>query len=294
MIYGITGNTGKEKLWEPAADLVRWMIAQGLEFCLTPEVADGLLQRHLLPESVCRRASTPDVAESSEVILSFGGDGTFLHTAHVVGDAETPILGVNIGRLGFLAEIETAEVQQAILKIERNEFHIERRSCLEAVVAGDGHQERHFALNELVLERSGRAGLIAIDVWVDDVSLNNYWADGIIISTPTGSTAYSLSVGGPIVAPTSEVFVVAPIASHSLTVRPIVLCDRSVIGARIETERQAFVLAADGRSSEYSSGTVEITIRRAERTVNLLRLPDHHYFKTLRNKLMWGVRKGNG
>ncbi len=291
MIYGITGNTSKDNLWDPAASLMKWMMQQELEFRMTEDVAEGIAQRGLLPDDICRTASTQDVGGVSDIILSFGGDGTFLHTARQLNGAETPILGVNIGRLGFLAEIETAEVQDAIRRIERHDYHIERRACLQADVQGEA-PERHFALNEFVLERSGRAGLIAIEVWVDDVSLNNYWADGIIISTPTGSTAYSLSVGGPIVAPLSGVIVIAPIASHSLTVRPIVLSDRSVVRVRVETARQAFVLAADGQSIEYSHGVVEITIRRAERTVNLVRLPDRDYFQTLRNKLMWGARKG--
>lgn len=292
MTYGITGNTSKEKLWNPAASLIRWMTEQRIDVLITGDVADGLVQRGLLSEKVCRRLTARNISDAADIVLSFGGDGTFLHTAREIGSA-VPILGVNIGRLGFLAEIETAEVQEAIRQIERNDFRIERRACLQADVHGESGRQ-HVALNEIVLERSGRAGLIGIDVWVDDVSLNNYWADGIIIATPTGSTAYALSVGGPIITPTSDVFVIAPIASHSLTVRPIVLSDQSVIRARIETERQAFVLAADGQSVEYTEGVVDITIRRAEQTVSIVKLPDRHYFQTLRNKLMWGVRRVDG
>lgn len=293
MTYGITGNTGKDKLWEPVAALTRWMTLEGFSFCLATDVAEGLIDRALLPEATCRAAQSDNLAASSDVILSFGGDGTFLHTAYQVADAGTPILGINIGRLGFLAETETAFMMDAVKLIEQEDFTIERRSCLEAAVMNGGGVEKHFALNEFVLERSGRAGLIAIDVSVNDVPLNKYWADGIIISTPTGSTAYSLSVGGPIVAPGSEVFILSPIASHSLTIRPIILEDQSEICARVETDRQAFVLAADGRSTEYAQGTVEVTVRRAPFTINLVRLPDQHFFRTLRNKLMWGVRKGS-
>lgn len=290
MIYGITGNTSKENLWGPAASLIRWLAAEEIEFRITEDLATGFASRGLLTESESRAAMVERIGEQTDVVLSFGGDGTFLHTARQLDGADTPILGVNIGRLGFLAEIETAEVQDAIRHMERNEFHVERRTCLQADVEGE-EQQRHIALNEFVLERSGRAGLIAIHVDVDGVLLNNYWADGIIVSTPTGSTAYSLSVGGPIVAPGSDVIVIAPIASHSLTVRPIVLPDTGVLHARVEVDRQSLVLAADGEGVEFSGGTVDITIRRAEQGVNLVRLPGRHYFHTLRNKLMWGARK---
>lgn len=293
MTYGIAGNTTKDKLWEPVAALVRWMTLEGHSFRLTKDLSDGLLARELIPEQMCRGAQTDRLADTCDIILSFGGDGTFLHTAYEVGDAGTPILGVNIGRLGFLAETETAFVIEAIATIESDDYTVEKRSCLEAIVNNGGGTEKHFALNEFVLERSGRAGLIAIDVSVNDVPLNQYWADGIIVSTPTGSTAYSLSVGGPIVAPGSEVFILSPIASHSLTIRPIILEDSSVIAAHIETDRQAFVLAADGRSSEYAEGAVDVVIKRARHTINLVRLPNQHFFQTLRNKLMWGVRKGS-
>ncbi len=291
MTYGITGNTTKDQLWEPAARLVRWMIDESIDFCMTPEVADGLLERLLLTEAACREAQTDDLASAADIILSFGGDGTFLHTARQVADRGTPILGVNIGRLGFLAGIETEQMQDAVLAIESGRYVVEDRSCIEALVTNGSRTERHFALNEFVIERSGRAGLVAVDVDVNDVPLNNYWADGIIISTPTGSTAYSLSVGGPIVSPGAEVFVISPIASHSLTVRPIVLEDTCRIHARIDTERQAFVLAGDGASTEYTSGSVDVMFTRADFAIRVVRLEDQHYFDTLRNKLMWGLRR---
>lgn len=267
-----------------------WMNRQEIEFRITPELAEGVLSRGLLSEDQIRDSVVESIVEDAEIVLSFGGDGTFLHTARQLDGADTPILGVNIGRLGFLAEIETAEVQDAILHIERNEYHVEERACLRADIVGED-RDRHYALNEFVLERSGRAGLISIDVRVDGVPLNNYWADGIIIATPTGSTAYSLSVGGPIVAPGSDVIVIAPIASHSLTVRPIVLSDRSVLTAQVDVGHQPLVLAADGQGVEYNRGILEVTIQRAGRCVNLVRLPGRHYFHTLRNKLMWGARK---
>src|SRR5690625_2986218 len=133
MTYGITGNTTKDQLWEPAARLVRWMIDESIDFCMTPEVADGLLERLLLTEAACRDAQTDDLASAADIILSFGGDGTFLHTARRVADRGTPILGVNIGRLGFLAGIETEQTQDAVLAIESGRYVVEDRSCIEAL-----------------------------------------------------------------------------------------------------------------------------------------------------------------
>jgi NAD+ kinase len=292
MVFGVTGNTDKEKLWEPAARTIRWMQSQGVSACVTRRVASGLAGRDLLPGDVCQQLAVDDLAASADLILSFGGDGTFLHTAAEAGASETPILGVNIGRLGFLAEVEVADIEDAIRSVIRGEHTIEDRACIEATAETDGLRDRHIALNEIVIERSGRAGLISVDVHVDDEYLHEYWADGIILSTPTGSTAYSLSVGGPIVWPTADVFVLAAIASHSLTVRPLVLENRSTVRATIDTSRQPFVLAADGRSTEYTTGSVTVTMRLAAHPVRVVRLPDHHHFRTLRNKLMWGASKG--
>lgn len=294
MTFGITGNTDKEKLWEPAARLIRWLRDEGVDVCVTRRVASGLAMRELVPAAICESLAVDDLAGSVDIILSFGGDGTFLHTASEAGSHGTPILGVNIGRLGFLAEVEVGEIEDAIRAILRNEHSVENRSCIEAIAEADGYEDRHVALNEIVIERSGRAGLISIDVTVDGEPLHDYWADGIILSTPTGSTAYSLSVGGPIVTPTADVFILAAIASHSLTVRPLVLENSCVVRARIDTARQPFVLAADGRSTEYTTGRVSVTMKLARHRVRLVRLPDHHHFQTIRNKLMWGASKGEG
>ena len=287
MTYGITGNTQKEKLWEPVAELVRWLQAEGVAFCLHEAVAGGLAERGLADGALCARHSEGDLASASDVILSFGGDGTMLRSAHEVGTRGTPILGVNIGRLGFLADIEVEEVQEAIGCLERGAYRIEPRMVLRAQVEDGVGGQAWWALNEFVLERSGSAGLISVDVVVDGEPLNEYWSDGLIIATPTGSTAYSLSVGGPIVMPGSDVVILSPIASHSLTVRPIVVPAGAVVEARMRARTEPFVLAADGESTPFDEA-LALTIRRADHVVNLVKLPEQHYFKTIRSKLMWG------
>lgn len=289
MRYGITGNTGKEKLWHPVADLTAWFMQHDIPFCMTRSVAEGLVARDLLARHVCDAHTTEDLAGTADVILSFGGDGTMLNSAREVGRRGTPILGVNIGRLGFLADIEVGQLQETIQQLERGAYRIEERMVLSATVTSDEEEETYWALNEFVLERSGRAGLLSIHVQADGVELNEYWADGLIIATPTGSTAYSLSVGGPIVAPGCNVMILTPLAPHSLTVRPIVVPDHAVLEAHVVDPQQPYVLAADGQSRAFTGDHVRFTFRRAAHTVNLVKLPDQHYFQTIRSKLMWGV-----
>lgn len=290
MIYGISGNTDKEKLWAPVAHLVTWLLRRDLPFNLHQNVARGLIERQLVDTDICNRFCTDDVTASSEIILSFGGDGTFLRSAHEVGTRETPILGVNIGRLGFLAGIEVGQVSETIDRIENGDYWIEKRMALEASLESEVPLKTTWALNEFVVERSGSAKLISIDVAVDGTPLNTYWADGLIIATPTGSTAYSLAAGGPIMAPGCGAMILTPISPHMLTVRPIVLPESSVVEARIPADQDAYVLAADGQSTILHEKEIRITLRRAAHTINLVRLPEQHYFQTLRTKLMWGLR----
>lgn len=291
MKYGITGNTTKENLWQPAAELVAWLLRQGIPFCLHEALATGLTERNLADAAVCAEHTEHDLAGASDVLLSFGGDGTLLNSAHEVGDRGTPILGINIGRLGFLADIEVGQVQPTIERLERGEYRIESRMVLEAIVEDGRELQAGWALNEFVIERSGSAKLLSIDITVDGVHLNSYWADGLIMATPTGSTAYSLSTGGPIMAPGCGALIITPIAPHTLTVRPIVLPDSAVIEARVLTGQQPYVLAGDGLSTVIERDDLTITIRRAAHTVNLIKLPEQHYFQTIRSKLMWGLRR---
>jgi NAD+ kinase len=164
---------------------------------------------------------------------------------------------------------------------------------LEAQASNPAHFDTEWAMNEFVVDRSGSAGMIKIEVEVNGTPLNTYWADGLIVATPTGSTAYSLSTGGPIIAPGVEAVILTPIAPHTLTVRPIVLPADSTITCRVLEEDQPYVFAADGRSSMFENHGLQFTIQRASHTVNLVKLPDQHFFHTLRSKLMWGVRRSD-
>jgi NAD+ kinase len=290
MIYGITGNPHKNQLWSPVADLVAWLMRRDLRFGLHPRLAEGLIERDLVGQAVCEDHTAGDLAADSDVILSFGGDGTMLRTAHEAGPNHTPILGINIGRLGFLADIEVEAVTSAIEHLEAGRYSVEDRMVLEGSVSHGPALDTPWALNEFVIDRSGAAGLIKIAVSVDGTPLNTYWADGLIIATPTGSTAYSLSSGGPIIAPGTDATIITPIAPHTLTVRPLVLPSTVEIETRVLDGTQPYVLAVDGRSTVFEEHGTLIRIRRAEHAVHLVKLPDQHFFKTLRSKLMWGAR----
>jgi NAD+ kinase len=293
MTYGITGAPTKQELWSPVAKVVEWFRERGHDFWLHEPIAAGLIERNLIPAAVGREHSVTDVVEAGDLVLSFGGDGTLLRTAHLTGPNDTPLLGVNIGRLGFLADIEVDQLFEALEAIVAGNYEVEERMVLEA--KGNGPSlDTQWALNEFVVNRSGDAGLINVEVAVDGTPLNTYWADGLILATPTGSTAYSLSTGGPIIAPGVDAMILTPIAPHTLTVRPIVLPASSTLTCRVLGDDQPYVFSTDGRSTKFDGADLSFTVERADHTVNLVKLPGQHFFHTLRSKLMWGVRRSDG
>jgi NAD+ kinase len=288
MTYGITGNTTKDALWHPAAALTRWLHRKGIPFRLGPDVADGLVARGLVDDVVRAEFAADDLATASDVLLSFGGDGTLLRTAHQADG--TPILGVNIGRLGFLTKVEVGELEAVLADVEAGDFGVEERMTLAVEVEGaDTGEVPAWALNDVVVDKSGTTSMIQVEATVDGAHLNTYWADGLVVATPTGSTAYALSVGGPILVPGTSVVAVAPIAPHTLTARPIVLpCDAELV-LRVETRGHPFAFACDGVSTLLDGGGgVTVRVRRSGHAVRLLTLPDRDYFGTIRDKLSWG------
>lgn len=291
MRYAITGNTQKDDIWLPVADLVGLLDRLGLSWSVPSPLARGLAERGLSEALRYQETEFEEIVPGCDVVLSFGGDGTMLRTAHAVGRAAKPILGVNIGRLGFLADVEVAELEDTIGRLESGDFRVEERSVLSVDFSEFGDGEASFALNEVVIERGASAGMITVDVEVDGRFLNSYWADGLIIATPTGSTAYSLSLGGPIIAPESGVIVITPIAPHTLTVRPIVLSIDSRITVRVRASGPSYLIAVDGRSRTLAEQGIPLAVCRADYVVRLVKLPERDYFETLRNKLMWGRRR---
>ena len=291
MTYGITGNPHKDGIWQPVAEMTAWMEARGIPYHLAPEIARGLADRGVIPAETCAAREQADVGEGADVVVSFGGDGTFLRSAHAVGLDGPPILGVNVGRLGFLARVEVADVVRALEQVEACETGVERRMALSVDVEGDGGDLGGlypWALNDLVVDKSGTASMIAVDASVDGLFLNTYWADGLIAATPTGSTAYALSVGGPIVTPRVDGVVLAPIAPHTLTARPIMLPGSCELEVCVTTRDHPYVVAIDGRSHVVDGRDLVLRVRRASGDVRLVTLPGHDYFSTVRDKLSWG------
>ncbi len=222
-----------------------------------------------------------------DMVFSFGGDGTMLDTVELVRDSGIPVIGINTGRLGFLSGISPEEAIGAVRKIISGNYEIEKRSLVRLVGQEKLFNGINYALNELCVMRKDGSSLIVIKVFVDDKLLTTYWADGLIMATPTGSTAYSLSVGGPIVAPDNDSFLITPISAHNLSVRPVVISDKSVVRIQIDGRCDEYSLSLDSRSRLVDKH-LELEIRKADFSFNMVRLPGKDFFEAIRNKLLWG------
>jgi NAD+ kinase len=223
-----------------------------------------------------------------QFLLSVGGDGTFLDTVTLVRDSGIPVLGVNLGRLGFLSSVSKDEIRVAVMSLINGEYELEERTLLRLRTKDHLFGDLNYALNELAISRKDSNALLVIHVYVDGKMLNSYWADGLIVATPTGSTAYSLSCGGPIVAPGSENFVITPIANHNLTVRPIVIPDHSQIQIKLEGRDKQFLISLDSRR-EIIEEKVVLNIEKENFKINLVHLKNKDFFATIREKLKWGL-----
>ena len=227
---------------------------------------------------------------SASFAISLGGDGTFLNTAARVGEKEIPIIGINTGRLGFLAEVLPKDFEKLIESLRRGDYFIEHRSLLRVCDNANQLNIYPYALNEVAILKHDNSSMISIRALVDGHYLTNYQADGLLISTPTGSTGYSLSVGGPIISPTSPCIALTPVAPHSLNVRPIILNDDITIRLQVKSRNHNFLTSIDGRSQNLDDH-VELMIRRAPYRIHLVKRSNSHFFDTLRNKLLWGDDK---
>lgn len=226
----------------------------------------------------------------ADIAISMGGDGTFLKTAERIGEKNIPILGINTGRLGFLADVAPHEIENTISEIINGKYHVEERTLLQLQTKGLSTTFYPYALNEIAISKRDSSSMLTIHTYLDNNYLNAYQADGLIIATPTGSTAYSLSVGGPIIVPQAHNFVITAVAPHSLNVRPLVINDNSVIRLQVESRNTNFLIGVDGRSAVMNT-QYELNIRKADYTTKVVKRPNHLFHNTLRNKLMWGADK---
>ena len=233
-----------------------------------------------------------DLPDSISFLFSIGGDGTFLKSILMLKRRPVPIVGINFGRLGFLSAIIREDMETAIGQIFSNECELEERSLLQLDSKEGLFNDFNYALNEITVAKRDNSSMINIHTYINGEYLTTYWADGLIISTPTGSTAYSLSVGGPILTPDSETFIITPIAPHNLTMRPIVIPDHNKISLRIEGRGKQFLTSLDARAQSVDFPG-EFEIRKADFKVNTVKLNSSSFFHSLRNRLMWGMDRRN-
>lgn len=237
-------------------------------------------------------SSHQDLPRDADFLLSLGGDGTLLDTVTLIRDSGLPVLGINLGRLGFLASINKADIQEAIAGLAEGRFSFDKRSLLHLKSDEKVFGELNYALNEMTIFRGEEASMIIIHAYLDGELLNSYWADGLIVATPTGSTAYSLSCGGPIILPGSNNLLITPICPHNLSVRPVVVNDESELSFEVDSRGASFQVFMDSRK-EVVDIAAKLCVRKERFAINLVRLHNEQYFGTLREKLMWGLDTRN-
>ncbi len=233
-----------------------------------------------------------ELIEKADLLISLGGDGTLLDTLALVRDSGIPVIGINFGRLGFLASINKNEVRTAIAALINKNYTLDKRSVLSLASKYNLFGDENFALNDVTIHRRDDSAMMIIHAYMNDEFINSYWADGLLIATPTGSTAYSLSCGGPIILPSSQNFVITPIAPHNLNVRPLIVPDDATLTFKVEARSAKFLVSCDSRT-ETVDRSVKIKLSKASFHVNLVRLNGETYLTTLRNKLLWGIDTRN-
>mgnify|MGYP001032706263 CR=1 FL=1 len=273
---GVVVNTTKKDIGKVVDQLVQLVSGHGADVLVCGDLGDGV-SRDLVSEETLVR--------DSEIVIALGGDGTILRAAGLVQATSTPILGVNLGRLGFLADSAPEELEDAIGRLIQGDYRIDDRLALEAIVG----ETTAFSLNEIVIEKGVLARLIELKTWIGDVPVSSFWGNGLIVSTPTGSTSYSLSAGGPVLHPSLDSIIITPICPHSLSQRPLVVPADQQICVQVVAEHADIILTADGQTVKNMVPEDRVTIRRSERRVRLINLQGLSFYELLRRKLDWNV-----
>ena len=276
--FALFGNIYQSRKSAATQKVLSWVSVYGAELYVDEEYYRFLTEDQRLDVLATRVLKNDDF--DADFVISMGGDGTFLKAAARVGNKGIPILGVNMGRLGFLADVNPDDIEHTLRALHEGHYEVESRAVIEV--------NGHYALNDIAILKRDTASMISIRATIDGQLLNTYQADGLIISTPTGSTAYSLSNGGPIIVPGTNVLAMTPVAPHSLNTRPIVIPDSGVIELDVESRSNSFLLAVDGRSMACQEGT-KLVVRRAPYNIKVVKRPGQRYFNTLREKMMWGA-----
>lgn len=275
-------------------DIFVFFNENGVEMIIEANFLAMLYDKQLVKKQYKTFSSYRELDSSFDMMVSIGGDGTILRAATLVRDSNIPILGVNAGRLGFLALVQKENIADFLQVVLDKKYSISERTLLtlKSDTTIEGISDINFAMNEISVSRKDTTSMITIETYLDDEFLNSYWADGLIIATPTGSTGYSLSCGGPILTPSVQSLVITPIAPHNLNNRPLVITDKTEVRLRVSGREEQYLVSLDSRTAVVANDSI-LTIRKADFTIKMVEIPKETFLKTLRNKLLWGEDKRN-
>ncbi len=259
---------------------------------LEKELKEQLIKKVGIASNYDEFTSRNEFKSGIDLAFSIGGDGTFIKTVSYIRDSGVPILGINTGRLGFLANISTDQLEETMELVRNKDYVFQARSLLKIETESSIFGDENIALNEVTLHKKDNASMITVHASLDDNYLNSYWADGLIVGTPTGSTAYNLSCGGPIVTPGCQIHLLTPIAPHNLNVRPMVVPDHMPIKLSVEGRERTYLISIDGNSKSISQGE-EVVVKKADFMINVIKFKDNNFLDTIRNKMLWGLDKRN-
>lgn len=283
MTIAIFGNTLRSETIREVKHIIEFLQLRGVDIVLSQELRQEAFTR----EFPSVEDYSAHIGNTIDFALSVGGDGTFLTTASLVGHLDVPILGINCGHLGYLAEVQTDNIDLVLDQLISNKYTIEQRRMLEVTCQQEGKIASPYALNEVGILKSGLSSMITVDVTLNGEFLHNYKADGLLLATPTGSTAYNLSVGGPLLDPHVNAIILSPVATHSLNIRPLVVLDDSKIDVKISSRNGSYLLSVDGRSQVLNQD-IQLHIERSQRTIKLVRIDGQTFMQSLKDKLNWG------
>lgn len=274
--------------------VVAFLEQNNIEICFYKNFYEKLIENKALESKHATFDTHECLKNNFDYLISIGGDGTILRAATFIRNYNLPIIGINAGRLGFLATIQEENIQKLLTRVLASDFSISKRTLvsLHAHPENVDLEDLNFALNEITVSRKDTTSMITIETYINNEYLNSYWADGLIISTPTGSTGYSLSCGGPVIMPTSNCFVITPIAPHNLTARPLIIPDDSELTLKIKGREEQYLVSLDSRITSVSNETT-LTIKKSDFHISIIEFPEEGFLRTIRKKLLWGEDKRN-
>lgn len=284
----VFGRFFKEEYTSQIQEVFDSLAAKNCEIMLFQPLFNYLKNKIELKAGLKTFAEESELTSDYELLISIGGDGTILESATLVKDKNIPILGINTGRLGFLSTVVLGDFQSVLNDIFQKKYTVEKRSTIQLETKENLFEQTNFALNELVVHKKDTSSMIGIQVYIDNELLNTYWADGLIVSTPTGSTAYSLSCGGPMLFPKAQNFIITPVAPHNLNSRPIVIPDDREVKLVVEGRSKNFLVSLDSRMETITSD-ITLTLRRGTFDISMLKTQDKSFINTIRQKLHWGL-----